>query len=153
MFMKLRFKLYCNLIWLQYDLKLNKNYTGWGSYKNASCPYVRNYYEYIMVWYKNSKKKLNKGISTISKDDFLKGIRSVWTFPSGRKKLHPTSFPEELPRRCIEFFSYKNDVVLDPFLGSGTTAVVAKKLGRKYIGFEKIKRFYNISKRRLKEVK
>ena len=74
--------------------------------------------------------------SAISRDEFLEYTKSVWTFPaeSARKVGHPAPFPEELPRRRIALYTYADDVVLDPFMGSGTEAVAAMQLSRSYVG-------------------
>ena len=83
-------------------------------------------------------------------------LGDVWKIGRDRKKErgqnHGAVFPEELIKTIIENFSKKNDVIYDPFLGTGTTAVVAKKLERKYLGSELLKTYYNISKKRLNGV-
>lgn len=84
-------------------------------------------------------------------------LEDVWTIPAvqmNEKKFgyHPTQKPEELLERIIKSSSNEGDIVLDPFMGSGTTCYVAKKLNRKYIGIEKDKKFFNISKRRIDSI-
>ena len=86
-----------------------------------------------------------------------KELEDVWTIPAVQKKekqfgYHPTQKPEALLERIIKATSYPNDIVLDPFCGSGTTCFVAKKLKRKYIGIEKDEKYFNISKRRLESI-
>ena len=95
----------------------------------------KNYFNY------EEAKKYNNG----------KQLRSVWSFPKrlGEERLHPTQKPIWLLERVIKIFSKKGDTVLDPFLGSGTTAYIAKKLGRKYIGIEKEEKYVKIARKRL----
>ena len=70
-------------------------------------------------------------IDTIGRDEFIQQTKSIWSFSteSARRVNHPAPFPIELPKRCIEMFTFLGDVVFDPFLGSGTTAVAAKQAG------------------------
>ena len=77
---------------------------------------------------KNNGKKTCRGKSDTSKDEFMEWTNGIWTFPGESKKRigHPAPFPTELPKRCIKLFSYIDDVVLDPFMGSGTTLIAAK---------------------------
>jgi DNA modification methylase len=113
--------------------------TAWGSWQSASNPVLRDVHEYILVFSKNSfKRERGDKENTISRDEFLEWTKSVWTFPaiSARKIGHPAPFPEELPHRLIQLYSYKGDVILDPFAGSGTTCLVAAQDGRHYIGYE-----------------
>lgn len=109
-----------------------------GSFMSASSPHVISPVELIVVFYKKQWKKLNTGKSDITKDEFLEWTNGLWTFngESKRKIGHPAPFPLELPKRCIKLFSYINDIVLDPFMGSGTTPIAAKMLSRKTIGVD-----------------
>ena len=112
--------------------------TAWGSWLSASAPHVIAPVEMIVVLYKKQWKKINKGVSSISKVDFMNWTNGVWTFNGESKKRigHPAPFPLELPRRCIEMFSYVGDMVLDPFSGSGTTMLACSKLNRRGIGVD-----------------
>jgi DNA modification methylase len=113
--------------------------TAWGSWLSAANPVLRDVHEYILVFSKGSFSRPTDGReSTIGKEDFLEWTKSVWTFPavSAQQIGHPAPFPEELPRRLIELYSFRGDVVLDPFCGSGTTCVAALRSGRHYVGYE-----------------
>lgn len=128
--------------------------TAWGSWLSAKNPVLRDIHEYILVFSKGSFSRDGKSHeSTIEKDDFLELTKSVWTFPavSARRIGHPAPFPEELPRRLIELYSFKGDVVLDPFCGSGTTCLAALKTGRKYVGYEIEPEYVGLAERRVKE--
>jgi site-specific DNA-methyltransferase (adenine-specific) len=114
--------------------------TAWGSWKSAANPVLRDVHEYILVFSKQSysRHRQKHHEDTIRKEDFLEWTRSVWSFPAvpARSVGHPAPFPEELPRRLIELYTYKGDVVLDPFCGSGTTCLAARKAGRRYVGYD-----------------
>jgi DNA modification methylase len=114
--------------------------TAWGSWRSASNPTLRDVHEYILVFSKGSfGRKLPKGRkNTIEKDDFLQNSKSVWSFPtvSAKKIGHPAPFPVELPRRLVHLYTFTGEVVLDPFMGSGTTAVAAAEARRNYVGYE-----------------
>ncbi|GAH32085.1 unnamed protein product, partial [marine sediment metagenome] len=92
---------------------------------------------------------------TIEKSDFVEWSKSIWSFSavSAKKIGHPAPFPIELPRRLIEFYSYKEDIILDPFMGSGTTALAAIELNRHYVGYEISQEFVNLAEMRIKEIK
>jgi site-specific DNA-methyltransferase (adenine-specific) len=113
--------------------------TAWGTWLSARNPVLRDVHEYILVFSKESfTRRAEDAESTIERDEFLEWTKSVWSFPavSARKIGHPAPFPEELPHRLIQLYSFKGDVVLDPFCGSGTTCLAAKRLDRHFIGFD-----------------
>ena len=113
--------------------------TAWGSWQSASNPVLRDVHEYILVFSKsNFKREQGAKENTIDRDDFLEWTKSVWTFPavSAKKIGHPAPFPEELPHRLIQLYSFKGDIILDPFAGSGTTCLVAVIDERHYIGYD-----------------
>lgn len=127
--------------------------TAWGSFMMASAPHVIAPVEMIIVLYKGDWKRQDKGTSTIAREDFIAWTNGVWTFNGEKKKNvggHPAAFPEELPTRCIQLFSYEGDTVFDPFVGSGTTLAVAKKLDRNYSGTEIHKDYFDFAEKRLK---
>lgn len=136
--------------------------TAWGSWLSAANPVLRDVHEYILIFSKdtfsrNSKEK-NGSIghtktkeSTIKKEDFLEWTKSVWSFPavSAKKIGHPAPFPKELPHRLIELYTFKDEVVLDPFAGSGTTCLSALRSERKYIGYELNPEYVSLAKKRI----
>ena len=129
----------------------------WGSWMSASNPVLRDYHEYILVFSKDSYSKNREQVKkdTITHDDFIEWTRSVWTFPAvNAKKIgHPAPFPVELPHRLINLYSYEGDVVLDPFCGSGTTAIAAMQNNRKYICYDIKQEYIDLAKRRISNQK
>ena len=127
--------------------------TAWGSWKSASNPMVLDDHEYILVFSKACFKRREKGESTISKKGFMRNIKSFWQIgPETATRIgHPAPFPVELPRRLINLYSYKDDVVLDPFMGSGTTLVAAKELGRQWVGYDISPAYCELANQRLRQ--
>ncbi len=129
--------------------------TAWGSWQSASNPTLRDVHEYILVFSKGSFKRTNQHHrkNTISRDEFLEFTKSVWTFPaeSASRIGHPAPFPVELPYRFIQLYSFKGEVVLDPFIGSGQTALAAIKAGRHYIGYEINPDYISLANKRIME--
>ena len=113
--------------------------TAWGSWLSAANPVLRDIHEYILVFSKEtfSRKKENRE-NTIKKEEFLEWTKSIWTFPavSARQIGHPAPFPEELPHRLIQLYTFKDEVVLDPFVGSGSACLSATKDKRNYVGYD-----------------
>ena len=124
----------CHRIAIWDDLTLVKQ-TAWGSWLSASAPHINCPYEGILIAYKHQWNKINKGESTIHRNDFMEGCSGVWHLGTA-KQFTKANFPERLPQLCIDLLSYKDDLILDPFSGSGTTCYVAKSLDRHYLGFE-----------------
>ncbi|MDE0158233.1 MAG: site-specific DNA-methyltransferase [Gammaproteobacteria bacterium] len=113
--------------------------TAWGSWQSAANPVLRDVHEYILVFSKDSfSRKRGDKENTIKKEEFLEWTKSVWDFPavSAKKIGHPAPFPEELPHRLIQLYSFKDDVVLDPFAGSGTVCLSALKDKRNYVAYD-----------------
>lgn len=130
----------------------------WGSFQSASNPCLRDVHEYLLVFSKGdyklerTKKEREEGrLDTIQRDDFIQHTKSIWSFPTERASRvnHPAPFPVELPKRCIEMFTFTGDVVLDPFNGSGTTCVAAKTHGRRFIGVDLSSSYCEIARQRL----
>jgi len=127
--------------------------TAWGSWQSAANPVLRDIHEYILVFSKESfSRKIGPKNNTITKEDFVEWTKSVWTFPavSARMIGHPAPFPEELPHRLIQLYTFKEDVVLDPFCGSGTACLVALKDGRHYIGYDIEPSYVELANQRIK---
>ena len=129
--------------------------TAWGSWKSAGNPTLRDVHEYILVFCKDSFKRQNpaKHENTISRDEFLEYNKSVWTFAAepARKVGHPAPFPVELPRRLIQLYTFAGEVVLDPFMGSGQSAIAAVKSKRKYVGYEINEKYIALANERIQE--
>lgn len=107
----------------------------------------------MVLYRENWKKKNSKGKSDISRDEFLEWTNGVWNFSGESKNKigHPSPFPIELPRRCIKLFSYVEDTVLDPFLGSGTTLIACLETNRRGVGVEIDNKYCDLSVKRLRE--
>ncbi len=110
----------------------------WGSWRSPANPVIRDVHEYCLCFSKGRFSRARRGQATIGADDFMESTLSVWEFaPESASRVgHPAPFPVELPRRFIELYIYKGDLVLDPFMGSGTTAVAAVQTGRHWVGYE-----------------
>jgi site-specific DNA-methyltransferase (adenine-specific) len=125
----------------------------WGSWQSAANPVLRDTHEYILVFSKGSfsRKKPDGKSNTITREQFMEWTKSVWLMnPDSAKKVgHPAPFPVELPYRLIQLYTYTEDIVLDPFMGSGSTAIAALKAGRKYIGYELDEAYKNIAEGRI----
>ncbi len=130
--------------------------TAWGSWMSAANPVLRDVHEYILVFSKGSFKRVQSGKeNSIDKDSFLAWTKSIWTIPttSARKIGHPAPFPEELPHRCIQLYTFKGDIILDPFCGSGTTCMAALQDRRHFIGYETEPAYVTLAERRIQSVK
>lgn len=125
----------------------------WGSWLSASAPRLRDVHEYILVLAKGGYSRPDKGESDVGRDEFLEATLSVWEIPpeSAKRVGHPAPFPLTLAARVIHLYSYKGDVVLDPFAGSGTTCVAAAQLGRHYVGYDISDEYCALAERRLVE--
>ncbi len=129
--------------------------TAWGSWRSASNPTLRDVHEYILIFSKGHfRRGKSEHPSTIERDEFLEYTRSVWQFPteSASRLGHPAPFPLELPRRLIQLYTFEGDVVLDPFLGSGTTALAALQNGRHFVGYEIDPAYADIARKRIQSL-
>ena len=133
------------------------NTTG-GATIMGSFPYPRNGiikldYEFILIFKKlGDQPKVSREIKEQSKlttEEWNEYFYGHWNFPGERQDKHLAMFPEELPKRLIKMFSFTGDTVLDPFLGSGTTSLAAKHLGRNSVGYEINKDFLPIIKEKI----
>ena len=135
--------------------------TAWGSFQSASNPVLRDVHEYILIFskgnYKRERDKEEKELrkDNITKEEFIEWTKSVWTMntESAKRIGHPAPFPEELPNRLIKLFSFTNDIVIDPFMGSGTTAIAAIKNNRNFVGYEINKEYINLANNRILNLK
>jgi site-specific DNA-methyltransferase (adenine-specific) len=125
--------------------------TAWGSFARASNPTLRDVHEYILVFSKESPRLegTTGNRSGISSAEFVEWTRSIWRFQTETRGPHPAPFPEELPRRLILLYTNQGDIVLDPFMGSGTTAVAARQTGRVYLGYEISAEYCSLATQRL----
>ena len=123
----------------------------WGSWMSAKSPRLRDIHEYLLVFTKEGFSRPDKGESDISKEEFMSGTLSVWNIPpeSAKKVGHPAPFPLELADRVIRLFSYTDDVILDPFCGSGTTCLAAFLSGRAYVGYDIISEYCDLARQRI----
>lgn len=141
-------KYHSTIIWNEQNISKR---TAWGSWLSARAPYVIAPVEVIVVLYKKNWRKINNGKSDITKKEFIEWTSGVWNFMGESKTRigHPAPFPLELPRRCIKLFSFVEDMVLDPFLGSGSTLLACIQTSRRGIGVEIDKNYCELAKRRL----
>jgi modification methylase len=127
----------------------------WGSWRSAKSPRLRDLHEYLLVFTKQGFSRPDKGESDLSAEEFMESTLSIWQIqPESAKKVgHPAPFPVELAKRVIKLYSYVDDVVLDPFMGSGTTCVAAKKYGRHYVGFDISSEYCHMAEDRIAKTK
>lgn len=125
--------------------------TAWGSWQSAKNPTLRDVHEYVVVGCKESFRRIRKGDDTIEKDDFVSSTLSVWNIrPESAKRVgHPAPFPVELPRRLIELYTFTGDLVLDPFMGAGATALAALETGRHFIGYDTDATYLDLARQRI----
>ena len=124
----------------------------WGSWQSASNPVLRDTHEYILVFSKGAfERRKEEKENTITREQFLEWTKSVWTMnPESAKKVnHPAPFPVELPYRLTQLYTFKGDIVLDPFIGSGSTAIAALTSERKFIGYEIDPQYIQIAEERI----
>jgi modification methylase len=134
--MKVGFFMRAEIIWQK--AKGAGGNCAWGSWRSPANPVIRDVHEYALCFSKGRFDRVVKGKATITGDEFLEDTISVWDIaPESAKRVgHPAPFPAELPRRFIELYTYEGELVLDPFMGSGSTAVAAAKTRRAWVGYE-----------------
>lgn len=136
----------------------NKNIgggTAWGSWLSAANPVLRDQHEYILIFSKQCMSRLNpkRRKPTITKKEFLEFTKSMWNFApeSATKVDHPAPFPVELPYRLIQLYTFEGEVVLDPFMGVGSSAIAALKAKRRFIGYDINKEYVRRAENRIKD--
>ena len=135
----------------------------WGSFRNAANPVVRDITERVIIASKGRfdrakgrPERERSGLpseSTIDADEFMAATLDVWDIPpeSARRVSHPAPFPVELPERLIRLYTYKGDLVLDPFMGSGSTLVAAARLDRRFVGYDLDPTYVDIARLRVRD--
>jgi site-specific DNA-methyltransferase (adenine-specific) len=149
--------------------------TAWGSWMSASAPYVYNPKECVIIAYKKSSKKLTKGVSQWlgvptevtnedgkvrtkivyqdeDKKEFMNLVFGRWEYFADTRSLTKATFSMDIPAKAIKILSYKNDIVLDPFMGSGTSAFAAELLERRWIGIELSPDYTEIARKRVQSL-
>ena len=136
----------------------------WGSFRSAANPVLRDITERVIVASKGRfdrartvKQRAAEGLpyeSTLMTEDFMALTLDLWSIPpeSARRVGHPAPFPVELPEQLIRLYTFKNDLVLDPFMGSGSALVAAAKLDRRYVGYDTDPDYVEIARGRVAEV-
>ncbi|MFZ1488502.1 MAG: site-specific DNA-methyltransferase [Ilumatobacteraceae bacterium] len=135
----------------------------WGSFRSAANPVLRDISERVIVASKGRfdrarsvKQRAAEGLpheSTLMTEDFMAMTLDIWSIPpeSARRVGHPAPFPVELPEQLIRLYTFKDDLVLDPFMGSGSALVAAARLGRRYVGYDLDVTYVEIARRRVQE--
>jgi modification methylase len=126
--------------------------TAWGSWQSAANPILRDVHEYILVFSKGDfKRERKQKVNTITRDQFMEWTKSIWNMnaESARRVGHPAPFPVEMPFRLIQLYSFKEDIVLDPFIGSGTTAIAALKSERYFVGYDISSEYIALAEKRI----
>lgn len=149
--------------------------TAWGSWMSASAPYVYNPKECIILAYKKTSKKLSKGVSQWlgtptevttedgkvknkmiyqdeDKKEFMNLVFGRWEYFADTRSLTKATFSMDIPSKAIKILSYKNDIVLDPFMGSGTSAFAAELLDRRWVGIELSPDYTEIARKRVQSL-
>ena len=146
---KLGFIMRCDILWHKHHISKR---TAWGSFQSPSNPHVVQPYEFVLVFSKDEKLHSgNKKDIDISKEEFIKYSNAFWDIKAETRlaKNHPAPFPEELVYRLIKFYTYKNDLVLDMFGGSGTVAAVAAKTNRRFVYIDNSTDYLALAKARV----
>ncbi len=142
------------ILWEKHNY--NCKYTAWGSWKSPSSPYLKYTWEFLEVFCKGDLRKSGQSANAdIDAESFKQWVVAKWSIaPERRMKEfgHPAMFPEELARRVMLLFSFRGDLVLDPFAGVGTTCVAARRHGRSFLGIDIAEEYCTTAKRRVADV-
>ena len=138
---------------IQWNQGYSDSATAWGSWLSPSAPFIRHQLEAILVYYKDQWKLQRQGETDLTPSQFMSLTKGeLWDIkPARRDNHHPAPYPDEMVWKCLKLFSYKGTIILDPFLGSGTTAYWAKKLNRKCIGIEIEEKYCEIAANRCRQ--
>ncbi len=123
----------------------------WGSWMSAKSPRLRDIHEYLLVFAKQDFSRPDKGESDIGREEFMASTLSIWEIApeSARKVGHPAPFPVALAEKVVQLYSYVDDVVLDPFAGSGSTCIAAANKNRYYVGYDISEEYCALAEQRI----
>ena len=131
----------------------NCKYTAWGSWKSPASPYLKYTWEFLEVFCKGDLKKTgDRENIDIGKDEFKSWVNAKWSLAPERDMKrygHPAMFPEKLVERALKLFSFKTDIVLDPFNGAGTTTFISSLLDRRYVGIDCSEEYCKTARKRI----
>jgi DNA modification methylase len=150
---RLRLLLRGEVIW--YKARGAGGSCAWGSFQSPANPVLRDLTERVVIASKGRFDRVagpaRKRHASITKDEFMEATTDVWEIPaeSATRVGHPAPFPVELPARLIELYTYRDDVVLDPFIGSGSTAIAALRTGRHFVGYDTDAAYIESARRRI----
>ena len=148
--LELGFLMRGEIVWRK--AKADSGSCAWGTWRKADNPVLRDVHEYLLVYSKGRFGRARKGESTLTADEFRIATTSVWDDirPESAKRVgHPAPFPVELPERLIRLYSFVDDVILDPFMGAGTTAVASLRNQRHFVGYEIAQEYVELAERRI----
>lgn len=145
---KTRFQLREKYVWKKGP---SESSSAWGSWRSASNPSQIQNHEEILVFYKGTPAREDKKGHTMNKEEFMESIKSVWEVKASGREEHPAAYTPEIPRRLIKLYSFPDDVVIDPFMGVGTTGVVAERQRRRWVGMDLDPKYVNLSEERIQK--
>jgi site-specific DNA-methyltransferase (adenine-specific) len=127
----------------------------WGTWRSPTNPVIRDIHEYCLCFSKGRFDRVVKGLPTIEGDEFMQATLSIWEISpeSASRVQHPAPFPVALPRRFIELYTFQDELVLDPFLGSGSTAVAAIETNRRFVGYDTAPDYVAVARKRIAEAR
>jgi len=140
---------YAGVITLK-EIKMERvKYTAWGSWLSPSAPYIYSPMEIIILGYNEQWKKDKSGKTDLTKREFIELVSGEWKYRPETNVPTKANFSIDLPYKAIKILTFKNEIVLDPFMGSGTTAIACERLGRRWIGIEISPQYCKIAKHRI----